>query len=333
MTDIRSVLFAISLPVALAGCKHAEDPNALPPAQGPNAPAVPSAPKIDSTSAESAVGDRVLRATGTTQALKQAELGPKASGVLSAVLVEEGQPVKKGQPLFRLDATNPVLQVKQAEASLAMARVQLTRAELDYNRMKPLVEQGAISQANWDAVRIAYDQAKVGVLQAQAAVASARAYAADTTVVAPFSGVVSSKKKQSGETVTMMPPTTVIVLQDTSKIEVRVRLAETALTRIKASDPMQVRFTSLNLDKSVPIDRINPSVDPMSRTVEVIGLLPNEDGALKAGMLVEVAFPTTDAGAAAPSVPAPASSLAANTEPAAADRSKQLNSNEASRKP
>lgn len=329
MTDLRSVLFAISLPVVLAGCKHAEDPNALPPPQGSNAPPLPSAPKVDGADAESAVGERLLRATGSTQALKQAELGPKASGVLASVLVEEGQKVKKGQPLFRLDATNPALQVKQAEAALAMAHVQVTRTELEYNRMKPLLDQGAISQANWDAVRIAYDQAKVGVQQAQAAVASARAYAADTLVVAPFAGVIASKKKQAGETVTMMPPTTVIVLQDLSKIEVRVKVAETALTRIKASDPMQVRFTSLNLDKAVPVDRINPSVDPMSRTVEVIGVLPNADGALKAGMLVEVTFPTTESRA----TPAPASSLAVNTGSSASAPSKQFTNNEANRKP
>lgn len=327
MTDVRSALFVISLPVVLAGCKHTEDPNALPPAQGSNAPPLPSAPNVDSADTQSAIGDRLLRATGTTQALKHAELGPKASGVLSAVLVEEGQKVKKGQALFRLDATNPALQVKQAQAALAMAQVQVTRTELEYNRMKPLLDQGAISQANWDAVRIGYDQAKVGVQQAQAAVASARAYAADTLVVAPFAGVVAAKKKQAGETVTMMPPTTVIVLQDLSKIEIRVKLAETALTRIKATDSMQVRFTSLNLEKAVPIDRINPSVDPMSRTVEVIGLLPNDDGVLKAGMLVEVSFPTTESPAA------PASSLAASTGSSASAPSKQLTTNQASAKP
>lgn len=327
MTDVRSVLFVISLPVILAGCKHAEDPNALPPPQGSNAPPLPNAPTVDSADSNSAVGDRLLRATGTTQALKQADLGPKASGVLAAVLVEEGQKVKKGQPLFRLDATNPALQVKQAQAALAMAEVQVTRTELEYNRMKPLLDQGAISQANWDAVRIGYDQAKVGVQQAQAAVASARAYAADTLVVAPFAGVVAAKKKQAGETVTMMPPTTVIVLQDLSKLEIRVKLAETALTRIKATDSMQVRFTSLNLEKAVPIDRINPSVDPLSRTVEVIGVLPNDNGVLKAGMLVEVSFPTTESPAA------PASSLAANTGSSASTPSKQLTTNEASAKP
>jgi RND family efflux transporter MFP subunit len=211
--------------------------------------------------------------------------------------------------------------VKQADAALAQARVGLTRAELDYNRMKPLLEQGAISQANWDAVRIGYDQAKVGVQQAEAALATSKAYAADTLVVAPFAGIVTAKRKNAGETVTMMPPTTVIVLQDLSKIEVRVKLAESALGRIKAGEPMQVRFSSMNLEKPVPIDRINPAVDPMSRTVEVVGVISNEDRTLKAGMLVEVTFPTSLQGtpqAAAEAATAAVPSSAGPVKPAPA---------------
>lgn len=307
MTYLRFVFFAALLPVIVAGCKRSEASDTLPPADGPSAAPIPSAPVVDDSSTQSTTEERVLRATGSTQALHQADLGPKSSGVLAAVLVEEGAKVRKGQPLFRLDATNPMLAVKQAEAGLAQARVGLTRAELEYNRIKPLVDQGAVSPANWDAVRIGYDQAKVGVQQAEAAVASARAYAADTTVVAPFSGIVASKKKNAGETVTMMPPTTVIVLQDLSKIEVRVRLAEGELARVKAGDPMQIRFPSLNSDQSISIDRINPSVDPMSRTVEVVGVIPNPDRTLKAGMLVEVTFPATASAPAPTSVPTSAS--------------------------
>lgn len=327
MTQIRFLLVAALLPLIAAGCKRSEASD-LPPAEGPGAAPMPSAPVVDNADTQSSVAERVLRATGSTHAIQHAELGPKASGVLAAVFVEEGAKVKKGQPLFRLDGTNTMLAAKQAEAALAQARVGLSRAELEYNRIKPLVDQGAVSPASWDAVRIGYDQAKVAVQQAEAALASARAYASDSTVVAPFAGIVASKKKHPGETVTMMPVTTIIVLQDLSKIEVRVRLAEGELMRIKAGDAMQVRFPSLNVERSVPIARINPSVDPMSRTVEVVGLIPNEDRSLKAGMLVEITFPTTAEAAAsssaphspaAPAVAPPATASAAPTTARAAE--------------
>jgi membrane fusion protein, multidrug efflux system len=250
----------------------------------------------------------MLRATGTTQAIKQAELGPKSSGVLAAVLVEEGMRVKKGQVLFRIDATNAYLATRQAEAGLAQARVGLSQAELDFNRTKPLADQGTISPATWDQVRLGYERAKVAVQQAEAAVASSRAYASDATVVAPFAGVVSAKRKNAGETVTMMPATTVVILQDTSQIEVRVKLAESALMRIRAGDTMQVKWPSLNLVKDVQVTRINPGIDPLNRTVELVSVVPNPDGDIKAGMLVDVTFPST-----APSTPTTAPAIAAAT--------------------
>lgn len=319
MNHSRLLLIVALLPILAVGCKHSEAADALPPAEGPGAPALPAPPKLEAVESESTPASRELRATGSTLALKQAELGPKGSGVLSAVLVEEGQLVKKGQPLFRLDATNSYLQVKQAEAALAQAKVALSRADLEMGRMKPLVDQGAVSPANWDNVRIGQEQARVGVQQAQAALSSARAFAADTTVVAPFSGVVSAKKKNAGETVTMMPVTTVVVLQDISKIEVRVKLSENALTRVKAKDPMVVKFASLGLEKTIAVDRINPGIDPLNRTFEVVGVIPNEDRLLKAGMLVDVAFPASVAGSVGPA----ASAVAAQPSTPAAAASTQ----------
>jgi RND family efflux transporter MFP subunit len=325
VTYPRLLLLAALLPALAASCKKTEKETALPPATGSNAAPLPSVPKLDSDDGSASSSDGVLRATGSTYALKQAELGPKSSGVLAAVLVAEGQVVKKGQPLFRLDSTNAYLAVKQAEAGLAQARVALSRAELEYNRMKPLIDQGAVSPANWDTVRIGQDQARVGVQQAEANLASVRALAADTTVVAPFAGIVSAKKKDAGETVTMMPVTPVVVLQDISKIEIRTKLSESALTRLKSGDPMQVRFGSMNVEKTIPVDRVNPSVDPLSRTVEIIGVLPNPDRIFKAGMLVDITFPSTKTAEAAPSPsasaqPQPSAPTPTNVPPTQAGR-------------
>jgi RND family efflux transporter MFP subunit len=252
-------------------------------------------PSLESnSSAEVATGNQMLRATGTTQALHQAELGPKMSGVLAAVLVDEGDKVKKGQPLFRLEANLVGLSARQAQVGLAQSKVGQAQAELDYNRTKGLYEQGAVSPAVWDQARLGYDRANVAVQQAQVALSSAQTVVGDTTVYAPFSGVVTSKRKSTGETVTMMPPTVVLVVQDLSKVEVRVKLAENALNRLRAGALMKVHFPSTNTDRDIPIDRVNPSVDPLNRTVEIVGIVPNDDRSLKAGMLVEVTFAETE---------------------------------------
>ena len=269
------------LPLILVGCQRSDAAEQLVPATGKGAPPMPSMPVLESnSSAELANANQVLRATGATQALHQAELGPKMSGVLASVMVEEGDKVKKGQPLFRLEANSVGLGVRQAQAGLAQAKVAQTQAEIDYHRTKALYDQGAVSPAVWDQARLGYDRAQVAVQQAQVALYSAQTLLGDTTVVAPFSGVVTSKRKSTGETITMMPPTVVLVIQDLSKVEIRVKLAENALTRVKAGGSMKVRFPSLNTVRDVSIDRINPSVDPVNRTVEIVGVLPNDDRSL-----------------------------------------------------
>jgi RND family efflux transporter MFP subunit len=315
MTRIVLIATLSCLPLLMTGCKRSDAAEQLPPAIGSGAPALPTLPTLATNTAdEIPMDNQVLRATGTTMALHQAELGPKMSGVLASVLVDEGDKVKKGQPLFRLEANTAALGAKQAQAGLEQAKVGLSQAEIDYHRTKSLFEQGAVSPAIWDQARIGYDRAKVAVQQAEVALSTARNYVGDTTVYAPFTGVVASKRKSTGETVTMMPPTVVIVVQDLSKIEVRTKVAENALNRVHPGEVMKVRFPSLGEERDVPIERINPSVDPLSRTVEIVGIIPNQDGKLKAGMLVEITFPQPAAPAsessalAAPSVAPSASS-------------------------
>jgi RND family efflux transporter MFP subunit len=320
------ILTLTFLPLTFAGCKRSDAAESLPPATGNGSPAMPTLPTLASNSAaEDAVENQALRATGTTLALQQAELGPKMSGLLAAVLVDEGDKVKKGQPLFRLEATNVALSAQQAQAGLAQAKVGLSQAELDFHRTKSLYEQGAVSAASWDQARIGYDRAQVAVQQASVAVSSARAVLGDTTVVAPFAGIVTSKRKNTGETVTMTPPTVVLVIQDLSKIEVRVKVAEIALNRIHPGELMKVHFPSLNADRDIPIDRVNPSVDPLNRTVEIVGVIANDDRALKAGMLVEVTFPEPPAASSPASTNSavPSAPSASNTKAvkAAAPRS------------
>jgi len=304
------------LPLLLAGCRRSDAAEQLVPASGKGAPPMPSMPSLESiSSAELVTANQMLRATGTTQALHQAELGPKSSGVLAAVLVDEGDKVKKGQPLFRLESANAGLAVRQAQAGLAQAKVGQSQAEVDYQRTKSLYEQGAVSPAVWDQARIGYDRAQVAVQQAQVALSTTQSLLGDTTVYAPFSGIVTSKRKSTGETATMTPPTVVLVIQDLSKIEIRVKLAENALSRLRAGNTMKVHFPSLKTERDVAIDRVNPSVDPVNRTVEIVGVVPNEDRSLKAGMLVEVTFPSNDASRVASGTTAP---LVSGTAPTVA---------------
>ena len=98
----------------------------------------------------------------------------------------------------------------------------------------------------------------------------------------------TAKLKNVGETVTMMPPTIVLIVQDVSELELRAKLPERALSFLNVGTNVHVRFPAVDLDLSVPIRRINPTVDPRTRTVEVVAMLDNASGKLKPGMLAEI---------------------------------------------
>jgi RND family efflux transporter MFP subunit len=237
--------------------------------------------------------------TGTLYARHEAALGPKASGVLSQITVDEGDKVKKGQLMFRLDGATAFIGVSQAKAAIATARVALDAAKLDLTRATDLSAKGSIAPAVYDQSKAAYDHAAMALEQAKVAQQLAERVAVETAVYSPIDGVVTAKEKSVGETVTMVPATTVLVIQDVAHLELRANLPESALAKLSAGSELKMTARSVDIEKTVQVKRINPTLDTRTRTVEVVADVDNADGKLKVGMLVEVAL--GQAAAAAPS--------------------------------
>ncbi len=278
-----------------AGCRNNKDLEKLPPSNGPGAPPPVSIPKLaEQTRIESANSADGLIVTGTARPIREAKVGPKGSGVIVSLPVEEGDRVKKGQLLFRLDRANQALAVSQAEAALSGALVADSTARTEYARVKALHERGSVSPAALDGVEAQLEGAEAAVKQARAALARARQATVDTSIRAPIDGVVAKRMSSVGDTVTMMPPTVVLILQDISSLEIRGNVPETMLKHLSPGSALRVRFPAIEVERDVTIDRINPSVDPMTRTIEVVAVVPNTDSALKAGMLVELDFGQPD---------------------------------------
>src|SRR5690606_5202920 len=116
----------------------------------------------------------------------------------------------------------------------------------------------------------------------------ARRGTADYAVVSPIDGIVTRKLKDVGETVTMMPPTVVVIDQDQSLIEVRAQIPQPALKLVHAADPATTHFTAVEISREARVVRIMPTVDPMTRTIEIVTEVDNSDGALRPGMYVEL---------------------------------------------
>jgi RND family efflux transporter MFP subunit len=301
----RSVMLALLMLLPTAACKREQAE--LPPAKGEEAPAMPELPKLDKSNDEATtVTTSEGRTTGTTFPKSEAQLGPSASGLLDKIYVKEGDLVKRGQVVFRQDTRDAALRVDQAKVQLESAKVNLRASETDYQRTKSMFEQKAMNQVQWDQAQTRLDGAKVGVQQAEVALNVANKALADAVVRSPIDGVVVQKLKNEGEMATMTPATTVLVIQDQSSLELRFRLPERALRYIKIGATVKAKFDALGVDREAKVVRISSAIDAQTRTVEVVVLIPNQDNALRAGLLASVELEPAVAAAAAAAGGAPA---------------------------
>ncbi|MCL1633570.1 efflux RND transporter periplasmic adaptor subunit [Luteimonas sp. SX5] len=192
----------------------------------------------------------------------------KTSGVALNVLVEEGQQVRAGQPLVRLDPDRARLAVAQTEA-------QMRKLENSYRRSQQLVAQQMISANDVDQIK--YDLEN---MRAQHRLATLElSYA---TVLAPISGVIASRSIKDGNFVQINTPIFRIV--DNSRLEATLNVPERELVTLKAGQPATMAVDALpGKSFSGKVDRVAPVVDSGSGTFRVVLAFENA-GVLQPGM-------------------------------------------------
>ena len=198
-----------------------------------------------------------VSASGKIQPEKEVKLAPEVSGEIVALPVVEGQQVSKGALLVQI---NPDLieaavdrseaSLNQSKANLSSAKAQLVEAENNYNRNKPLHEQGVISTANWDQIVRAYEVAKLNVESAEAMVKNGEASVKEardnlgrTTIYAPDSGTISALYVELGERVVgtnQMQGTELMRIANLNNMEVVVNVNETDIVRVDLEDSVDV---------------------------------------------------------------------------------------------
>lgn len=269
----------------------------LQPARGEGAPAGPNLPPLPPAAQAGAAGETTHRFVGTTYADEKVAVAAEGSGTLAEVTVDVGDKVKKGQVLFRLKANTARIGVKRSRAGLEAARTSLANAKRELARMKELSDAGAISPAALDNAQTAYDAAIIQVEQAELGVTDTTTSLADRTVRSPIDGVVTERFKHPGEAVTSMPPTIVLELQNQSELELHLRVPEALMRSVEPGTSMRAHFTALDVEHDVKVQRLGAEVDPRTRTIEVICLLPNKDLRLKPGMSADVTLGGVEASA------------------------------------
>ena len=207
--------------------------------------------------------------TGTAplEARAEAQVIAKVSGVALQVLVEEGQYVRAGQVLVRLDSARSALVAAQSSA-------QLRKLEANYERSRQLAEQKLISANDNDQLR--YD-----LENARAANKAANLELQYAAVTAPISGVIASRSIKTGNFVQINTPIMRIV--DVARLEAVLNVPERELATLKAGLPVQLAVDALpGKTFTGTVDRVAPVVDSGSGTFRVVCAFDGES--LRPGM-------------------------------------------------
>ena len=186
--DRRVEFFAVAAALAaLVGCKEAAPPAA--------------SPEVVVTPVEARDFPVVSEWLGTTEGSVDAEIRAQVAGYLVAREYQEGQLVKKGDLLFRIDPAPFKAALAQANGRLGSARASLERARLDVARYKPLVAEGAVSQQEYDNAFQRERSASAAVDSEQAAVERAKIDLAFTEIRSPVDGIAGVANAQLGDLV------------------------------------------------------------------------------------------------------------------------------------
>ena len=298
---VGAASIAASVALALAGCgkDSRADREGLPPATGSGAPPLPVLPALARAEAPAATAS-ASRSTGTLLPHAEVAVVARASGVVTELAVEVGARVRQGQVLFRVDDRGAALRLAQARTQLAAAELQLRTADTEFRRARALFDQQAVTQQRWDQVSAELEAARVGVAQAQNGVAVAGKAVADATARAPISGVVVARPVALGDYVSDSPPTRVLVVQDQATLDLKFRLPEQALATVRTGDPIRVSLPALATSRTAKVSIVAPSVDPRTRTIELTAVLDNRDGALRPGLMADVALAASSPPRSAP---------------------------------
>jgi RND family efflux transporter MFP subunit len=217
----------------------------------------------------------VLTASGYVVARRKAAVASKGTGTLVYLAVEEGDRVKKGQVIARLDDSDVMASLQRARENLRVAEADLYDAKTNAERMRTLLKQGMIAQAEYDISEARYkrvvatiDAAKFGVREAQVAVDNTR-------IVAPFDGTVLKKNADVGEIVAPLAgaassKAAVVTIADMSSLEVDADVSEANITRVASQQNCEIALDAYPQQRYPGyVTNIVPTADRAKATVMV----------------------------------------------------------------
>ena len=206
-----------------------------------------------------------LAVSGSLKAVNSAVIKARVAGELQGLTVREGDFVKAGQVIARIDASEYRSRVRQVKEQAESAKAQVDVVQRQYDNNKALVDQGFISKTALDVSLANLNAAQSTYKAAQAATDVATKSVDDTVLKAPISGQVSQRLAQPGERVGV--DARIVEIVDLSRLELEATLSAADSTQIQIGQGAELQIEGSPKTVAAKVVRINPSAQAGSRSV------------------------------------------------------------------
>ena len=266
-----SLLSAIAA-TALAACGHPAPPPTFPPTE------------VDALEVRPRDLPLSLEYAAQLHGIREVEVRARVSGILLERRYEEGQPVKAGDLLFRIDPAPFRAEAERARAELGVQQANLQQARRERDRMVPLFDQKLASQRDRDNSMAAFETSQAAVTAAEAALKSAELNLSYTDVRAPIAGLTSREVRSEGSLVTAGDDSSLLAyLVQADRLYVEVALPEADAELVRAAHAMNAEHLKVlvidargrTIGPPASIEYISPRVDDSTGTVAIRAVLDN----------------------------------------------------------
>ena len=228
-----------------------------------------------------------VAATGEMVAPVTSEVAVRMPGRVGKVYADEGERVRRGQPLLTLETEYLALELKSADAEVARAKASAADAERDFKRKEELIAKGSVARAAYDRSQSSYEAARATVAAAEANRDLARQKLQDAVLHSPISGVVAERRADVGER--LGDNSVAYVIVQTSPLKLRFQLPERYLARVRRGQEVRAivdPYPGETFTGKVTV--VGGVVDSSTRTVAVETEFANADGRLSPGLFARV---------------------------------------------
>lgn len=263
---LRPILLLIALSATLAGCNNSAAKSDKKDADAKPATLIVAPEDILTVQGSAMISGPVV--TGTIEPERKADLRAEVSAVVLQVLKENGDVVRRGDVLARLDETAIRDNVSSAEDAARNATLSLDQAERNLARLKTLRASGMTSLQALDEAEVRRNGAQSELSAAKSRAAQARQQLQRTVIRAPFDGVISDRKVSAGDTASIGKELLKVI--DPTSLRLEGRVSADKISAVQVGQGVNFRVNGYAQDFHGKVLRINPAANDVTRQVEIL---------------------------------------------------------------